>query len=181
MHDGKLFFNTGAVYDATTGTRIGQYSFFGPYGPGPIIDGPTKRALVVTRGVSEQQISTFDIDTLKATGGSLVRASIGNLTEMLRWSADSIALAGTTGVTLFKTDLFGRPPDELKIVRAVLNGETLTLRFSIPSPGFYGLMETSELGGEPVVVGNALFRETTVEFPITTSGAQKFYRLARFQ
>ena len=93
----------------------------------------------------------------------------------------SFALSGASGVTIFKTDLFDRAPDELKIVETVLNGETLTLRFSIPSPGFYGLVETSELGGEPVVVGNALFRETTVEFPITASGAQKFYRLARFQ
>jgi hypothetical protein len=101
-HDGKLFFNTGAVYDATTGSRIGQYSFFGPYGPGPIIDGPSKRALVVTRGISEQQISTFDIDTLTPTGGSFVRANIGNLTEMTRWSADGLALSGASGVTIFK-------------------------------------------------------------------------------
>lgn len=59
--------------------------------------------------------------------------------------------------------------------------EEASFTFGESEPGFYGLVETSKLGGEPIVVNNARFRETTVEFPITASGAQKFYRSARFQ
>lgn len=180
-HDGKLHFNDGSVYEATTGIRVGRFSFFGPYAPGPIIDAASNRGLVVTRGVNEQLISAYDVSALTQTGFLSVAGNLGALNGFVRWSGDGLALSGSGGVAILNTDLFGRPPDELKISELALGADTLTLRFSKLSPGFYAVIESASLDGEWAVVGEALFRETTTEISVPVSSQQKFYRLARFQ
>jgi hypothetical protein len=180
-HEGKLYFSDGNVYDATTGTKVGQYSFFGPYGPGPILDGASNRAMVVTRGLNEQIISVFDMTSLDNTGSATVTATIGNINGFARWSGDGFALSGTTGVAMWHSDLFLKPPEQLKVTETIINAENLILRFSNLAPGFYGVIESTSLDGPWSVVGNALFRETMTEFPVPLSSEQKFFRLARFQ
>ena len=101
------------------------------------------------------------------------------LTGFTRWSDNGFALAGTTAVAIWHTDLLARPPDEMKIAETILAGDQITFRFSKLSPGLYVFIQAPALGGEWTAVGDS-FRETTTEISVPTSDAQKFYQLIKF-
>src|SRR5438034_167844 len=89
-----------AFHDAETGARLGTFDFFGPYGPGPIVDGASGRALVVSRGLNQQVICAFDVNTYSRIDTNLVNGSFGTFNDFERWSADGLALSGSTGVVI---------------------------------------------------------------------------------
>ena len=178
--NGKMFFNAGAVHDAETGARLGTFDFFGPYGPGPIVDGASGRALVVSRGLNQQVISAFDVNTYSRIDTNLVNGSFGTFNDFERWSADGLALSGSTGVAIFKTHLLPSAPQELRVAVVSMTGGSVAIQFSNLSPGQYVIEECSDLGGAWSQVGTP-FTEGTAELRVTSAEARKFYRLVKLQ
>ena len=135
---------------------------------------------MVSRGLNQQVISAFDVNTYSRIDTNLVNGSFGTFNDFERWSADGLALSGSTGVGIFKTHLLPSTPQELRVAGVSMTGGDVAIHFSNLSPGQYVIEECGNLDGAWSQVGTP-FTEGTAEIRVSSAESRKFYRLVKLQ
>jgi DNA-binding beta-propeller fold protein YncE len=176
---GKLYFADGQIFDAETGAKTGTFFVFGPYLTPPIVDQNSGHALFLQRTLTNNIVAAFDLSNYSQVASNSVPGSLGTANGFSRWSSDGVVFSATSGIGILKTDLIRGGAAELRVDSVTVGGAgSVTIRFSGLSPGQYVIEQCSDLGGSWSQLGNP-FTELTAEVPITSSEAQKFYRLVR--
>ena len=182
--DAKIYLSHGTVFNAETGTRIpGDFFFFGPFAPGPIVDLPGNRALFLQRSPTNYLVTSFNLTnhTAVATNSVPVLGGIANSFE--RWSANGLAFSTSAGVAILHTDLLGNPETPTFRIESISRtGNTFTFAFDALPTGQYILEQTAELSSPNWIVAGEPFAGSTTQVTFTPIGSLTlFFRLNKFQ